>query len=192
MRVTKEDLEVFPELVTIGGLAMHRTVYIDGKLIDLADSHRVMRASEGFDWGYKGSGPAQFAFAILWHFLNRYIDKEGNIIKEDPEAPQKFARTVELAGSMYKAFNLVLIKQLPQMNFEIEVCLRELLLGMNGLSDEPVNVMYLYVHNLLEKGDTIAAFRYAGSHRENVVLSDNVENKVVIKQTGEGTYDIDV
>lgn len=50
----------------IHGNAKTREVYIDGKRLDPTASQAVYNHSpDGFSWGYRGSGPAQLALAIL-------------------------------------------------------------------------------------------------------------------------------
>lgn len=44
-------------------------VTIDGKRLDPAPSQKLVNHSpDGFSWGYRGSGPAQLALAILLHY----------------------------------------------------------------------------------------------------------------------------
>lgn len=40
-------------------------VYVDGELLDIERSQKVWHKSEGFAWGYGGSGPSQLALALL-------------------------------------------------------------------------------------------------------------------------------
>lgn len=48
------------------GRAQSREVYINGLLLDPAESLAVFNHSpDGFNWGYGGSGPAQLSLALL-------------------------------------------------------------------------------------------------------------------------------
>ena len=47
------------------GFAQSRVVLFDGKQINIAESQKIRNKSEGFCWGYAGSGPSQLALAIL-------------------------------------------------------------------------------------------------------------------------------
>src|SRR6185312_10589057 len=52
--------------MNIRGLAMHRSVYVDGQFLSPQPSQAVWNHSpDGFCWGYGGSGPAQLALALL-------------------------------------------------------------------------------------------------------------------------------
>lgn len=48
-------------------------VFVNGQVLSIAPSQKVWNHSEGFSWGYSGSGPAQTALAIL---LDYYGDRD--------------------------------------------------------------------------------------------------------------------
>lgn len=53
----------------IEGIAKEYKIYIDGKELPLEDSLKIWNKSpSGFSWGYQGSGCAQSALGILFHF----------------------------------------------------------------------------------------------------------------------------
>ena len=72
-------------------------VFIDGALLDVARSLKVMNHSAEFNWGYGGSGPAQLALALLLRFLP---DNEALI--------------------MHQSFKWQVIATLPQADFELD------------------------------------------------------------------------
>jgi hypothetical protein len=45
--------------------AGHWMVVRDGQMLKIAPSQKLWKHSEGFSWGYPGSGPAQLALALL-------------------------------------------------------------------------------------------------------------------------------
>lgn len=58
---------------TLKGLAVSRQVWLNGQLLDPAESQKVHNHSpDGFNWGYGGSGPAQLALAIALR-LNGHV-----------------------------------------------------------------------------------------------------------------------
>lgn len=64
--------EIRPEYVgKIVGIALTRTLYVDGKEISPTRSQNLRNHSpDGFSWGYGGSGPAQLALAICLELTN--------------------------------------------------------------------------------------------------------------------------
>ena len=68
-----EILNSFPEVIKIYAVWNTGAVTIDDEdLLDIDRSLTVCEHSVEFAWGYSGSGPAQFALALLL----RYIPKE--------------------------------------------------------------------------------------------------------------------
>lgn len=80
---------------TLKGIWRTRQVWLDGELLDPRPSQKVYNhSSDGFNWGYGGSGPAQLALAIVLKLTN----KPDN----------------------YPEFKWDVIARLPQSDFEIE------------------------------------------------------------------------
>lgn len=49
-------------------------LFVDGVELFVTESQSIRNHSQGFSWGYAGSGPAQTALAICLHiFQNRYV-----------------------------------------------------------------------------------------------------------------------
>lgn len=69
--MTKEEfLLALPESVMIDGDFQTRDVYVGGKRLNPGPSQKIWNHSpDGFNWGYGGSGPAQFALALLMRFV---------------------------------------------------------------------------------------------------------------------------
>jgi hypothetical protein len=66
-------LALLPERVKIEGCHDGDCVFVNDKPLDLKRSLKLRNHSPtGFNWGYGGSGPAQFALALLY----RYAPKE--------------------------------------------------------------------------------------------------------------------
>lgn len=64
-------LQQLPENIFIEGRFMDNEVFVDYKALDLQKSLKVRNHSPtGFNWGYLGSGPAQFALALLMEFTD--------------------------------------------------------------------------------------------------------------------------
>jgi hypothetical protein len=85
------------------GLFPDRTVTIDGVSLDPRPSQRVWNHSpDGFNWGYGGSGPAQFALAILLH---AGLDRDT-------------------AVHVHQALKWDFVARLPQASFDVEFDLR--------------------------------------------------------------------
>lgn len=67
-----EFLQALPTKVSISGDWQKYEVLVDGKILDILKSQKVHNHSVEFSWGYGGSGPAQFALALLL----LYVDEE--------------------------------------------------------------------------------------------------------------------
>ncbi len=66
MLAREEFITKLPTEVTIEGDFFHNKVFVDGRTLNLKKSLKVRNHSPtGFNWGYGGSGPAQFALALL-------------------------------------------------------------------------------------------------------------------------------
>ena len=74
-----------------------RNVWLDGKKLDPGPSQKVYNHSpDGFNWGYGGSGPAQFALAIILKLTGRdagYQAFKWDVIARIPQGP--FTMTFE-------------------------------------------------------------------------------------------------
>lgn len=67
----QQFLNKLPEQVKIEGYYMDNAVMINGRPLPLNASLKVMNHSpSGFNWGYGGSGPAQFALALLMVYVD--------------------------------------------------------------------------------------------------------------------------
>lgn len=76
-----------------------RRVWLDGKELRPGRSQKLYNhSSDGFMWGYGGSGPAQLALAVLTELIGE-----------------------ERALSCYQDFKWNFIAGLPQANFEVEI-----------------------------------------------------------------------
>jgi hypothetical protein len=83
----------------IKGIWSTRQVFVDGRQLLPDKSQKVWNHSpDGFNWGYRGSGPAQLALAICLLSMTR-----------------------EEALASYQRFKWDVIAKLPQDNFEIEI-----------------------------------------------------------------------
>lgn len=75
----------------------HTEVYLDGKLLDIKPSLKIVNHSPtGFSWGYGGSGPAQLALAVMLETLpeesmhlweKHYQDFKSDVIARLPQKP---------------------------------------------------------------------------------------------------------
>ncbi len=91
----------------ITGIKETREVYINEEFLDPAESQKVRNLSPtGFNWGYRGDGPAQLALGILLKFTDE-----------------------ETALEYYQPFKEDIIACLPQEDFEIEIDVEEWLRG---------------------------------------------------------------
>lgn len=71
MLTQEEFLAKLPTEVTIEGIISENKVFIDGISLDLQASLQIHDHSrDGFSWGFSGSGPAQFALALLMAFVD--------------------------------------------------------------------------------------------------------------------------
>jgi hypothetical protein len=101
----QELLQRLPQSVTIEGDFTRKTVFVDDGLLNLKRSLKVRNHSPtGFNWGYGGSGPAQFALALLLKYL--------------PE---------EEATRYYQKFKFEWVASLPQTDFEQTINLRSIM-----------------------------------------------------------------
>ncbi len=83
----------------ISGIKETREVFLNGELLNPTESLKVRNQSPtGFNWGYRGDGPAQLALGILLKFADE-----------------------ETALEYYQDFKEEIIVGLPQEDFEIEL-----------------------------------------------------------------------
>jgi hypothetical protein len=101
--MTKEQLlKALPEYIHIEAKQATKQVQINGVRIIPDGSLRIRRHSpDGFAWGYSGSGPAQFALALLM----LYVD-------------------AETALRYYQELKFGWVSGLPQTDLDIHVKLR--------------------------------------------------------------------
>ena len=86
-------------LIHVKGDWETRKVWVDGKELSPRYSQKVYNHSpDGFNWGYGGSGPAQFALAVCLEYLPR-----------------------EIALNCYQDYKWKWIATLPQDNFETDL-----------------------------------------------------------------------
>lgn len=172
MALDKQKLEALPEIITLAGFSIERRIYIDRLLLSPDESKQFVQHSEGFDWGYKGSGPAQLAFAILYHFF-----KDEALVKE-----------------LYQTFKILFVAQLglpDSGNFHVEVKLREFVSAMVGIFEVPQPPSY-FIKPLELDFSIIRVRGYAGGYRQIPSTEGNiVANKVNIISTGPDTYDVE-
>lgn len=68
-----------------------RNVWLDGEYLDPAESQEIRNhSSDGFNWGYGGSGPAQLALAIVLKLTGKpdgYQDFKWKVIAGIPQGP---------------------------------------------------------------------------------------------------------
>ena len=76
-------------------------VYVDDKLLDITPSQKVHHHSEGFEFGYLGSGPSQLALAILLDVTNSsgVALKYYQLFKMDFIAPADYTLGVTILES---------------------------------------------------------------------------------------------
>jgi hypothetical protein len=97
-------LSLLPSVVRITGNLEQNTVIVDGEPLDLKSSLKVSNHSPtGFNWGYGGSGAAQFALALLMRYF------------PTPEAVK-----------YYQKFKFGWVAGLPRNSFSISVNLKEI------------------------------------------------------------------
>jgi hypothetical protein len=63
-------LQALPETVTISGIWQTYKVRVGGITLDARKSRKVRDHSSEFSWGFAGSGPAQFALALLLLYVD--------------------------------------------------------------------------------------------------------------------------
>lgn len=104
--MTKQEfLLSLPTSVLIDGDYETREIYVAGKRLNPGPSQKVWNHSaNGFNWGYGGSGPAQFALALLMKYV-------------DSETAQKY----------YHQLKFGFIATLPQSDFEGIYNLRQIM-----------------------------------------------------------------
>lgn len=92
----KQFLEALPAAVRIAGHWESRHVTVNGIGLKPEASQKIRNHSpDGFNWGYGGSGPAQFALALLLLYV-------------DQETAQRY----------YQRFKFAWVAGLPQSDFE--------------------------------------------------------------------------
>jgi hypothetical protein len=80
-----------------------RDVWVDERKLSPKPSQDIRNHSpDGFSWGYGGSGPAQFALAVMLKFFPK-----------------------EEALDLYQSFKRDIISGLPRADFETEIDLEE-------------------------------------------------------------------
>lgn len=104
MLTDDEILERLPTRIAVEGFLSRNAVTVNGEDLDLAGSLKVRDHSPtGFSWGYDGSGPSQFALALLL----KYLDTESAVM-------------------LYKLVRFYWISKLPQRDFRVIVNLRSI------------------------------------------------------------------
>lgn len=97
-------LDRLPESIKLEGSFIKKEVNIDGKKLNIKPSQAVWCHSDEFNWGYGGSGPAQFALALLLKYLPK-----------------------EIASKYHQKLKFKFIAGLPSTDFIKTVNLRELM-----------------------------------------------------------------
>lgn len=101
----QEFINALPTNVLIAGDWERRRVYVNRRILEPGESQKVWNHSpDGFAWGYGGSGPAQFALALLM----LYVD-------------------ADTAQQYYQSFKFAFVGALPQSDFEGVYNLREVM-----------------------------------------------------------------
>lgn len=109
----QEFLKALPTSVLICGNWETREVYVGSSPLLPGDSQKVRNHSpDGFTWGYVGSGPAQFALALLM----LYVD-------------------AETAQQYYQRLKFAWVGSLPQSDFGGNYDLRGIMRGAIGDPD---------------------------------------------------------
>jgi uncharacterized protein DUF6166 len=100
--MTKEQfLKALPEHIHVQAKQTTKQVYIDGVHLIPDGSLRIRNHCREFAWGYSGSGPAQFALALLM----LYVD-------------------ADTAQEYYQELKAGWVAVLPQRNFDLHVNFR--------------------------------------------------------------------
>jgi hypothetical protein len=100
--MTKQQfLQKLPDQIHIQGTQSSKQVYVDGVHLIPDGSRRIRDHSSEFAWGYAGSGPAQFALALLM----LYVD-------------------ADTAETYHQDLKSGWVTGLPQKNFDLYVNLR--------------------------------------------------------------------
>ena|SRR5665213_907877 len=88
----------------INGHVENLSVYIDGRPLDPKPSQKLFNHSpDGFNWGYRGSGPAQLALAVLLCYVEKDIAlRHHQDFKEDVIAKLNGNKDFELSGDTVK------------------------------------------------------------------------------------------
>jgi hypothetical protein len=98
-----ELLNSLPTNIKVIGDFETREVIVNNEYLNPDYSQQIRNHSpDGFNWGYGGSGPAQFALALLMLYL-----------------------PVEEAQEYYQEFKFRWVARLPQSSFEVTLNLRE-------------------------------------------------------------------
>jgi|SRR5882672_3876462 len=91
---------MIPTSITIHAVWSTSAVFVDNKPLDLEGSIKVFNHSNSFAWGYGGSGPAQFALALLLLYvpedkaLRYHQQLKDNLIARLPE--NSFIRDINI------------------------------------------------------------------------------------------------
>lgn len=105
MLTQQEFLNALPTSVRIAGDWDSRIVYVGHTQLTPEASQKIRNHSpDGFNWGYGGSGPAQFALALLLQYV-------------DQETAQRY----------YQLFKFAWVASLPQADFAGVYDLREVM-----------------------------------------------------------------
>lgn len=106
-------LSALPESVFIEGDWHTKQIHIDNKNLKPTASQAIRNhSSDGFDWGYGGSGPAQFALALLMQYV-------------DPETAQQYCQK----------FKFGWVSILPQKDFQGWFRLRQIMTDILNKND---------------------------------------------------------
>lgn len=105
MLTDSEILERLPTRIAVEGFLSENRVTVNGEDLDLAGSLKVRDHSPtGFSWGYNGSGPSQFALALLLKYLD-----------------------IQMAVTFYVWLRYYWVATLPQRDFHLIVNLRSII-----------------------------------------------------------------
>lgn len=116
--------QTYDELVRqkkITGKFQTREVFIGGKKLWPSESMRIRQhSSDGFNWGYNGSGPAQLALALMLYFfpeifaMNNYQEFKADVIATLP-----LGKDFEITGGLIVDWAIAKhVKELSEANNE--------------------------------------------------------------------------
>lgn len=103
----KQWMMKLPTSIVIEGAMLKNEIRIDGKILRPERSLSVHNHSKEFNWGYGGSGPAQFALALLL----KYVDKD-------------------VAQKYYHLLKFEWVAGLPRTDFRKNVNLRQIMIDI--------------------------------------------------------------